>query len=153
METSPVSGYAFRMESSKVLVVDDFEAFRQFVCSKLQETADFTVVGQAADGLEAVQKAHGLQPDVVLLDIGLPQLNGLEAAHQISIVAPNSKIIFVSQENDPDVIASALADGAHGYVVKSSANRELLMAIKAVVGVKMVKWSPESARNSANQHF
>lgn len=120
----------------KVLIVDDFDAFRQFVCSMLQKTAEFSVIGEASDGLEGLQKAEQLQPDVVLLDIGLPRLNGLQAARRISIVAPRAKILFVSENNDPDVLASALAEGAYGYVQKSAAYRELLIALEIVVGGK-----------------
>lgn len=120
------------MQNFKVLVVDDFETFRQFVCSVLQETADFTVVGQASDGLEAVEKAEELQPHLVLLDIALPKLNGIEAARRISVVAPRSKVLFLSAINDPDVVKAALSEGAYGYVAKSAASGELVTALASV---------------------
>ena len=120
------------MQNFKVLVVDDFETFRQFVCSVLQETADFTVVGQASDGLEAVQMAEELQPHLILLDISLPKLNGIEAARRISAVAPHSKVLFLSAINDPDVVKAALSDGAYGYVAKSAASGELVTALASV---------------------
>lgn len=117
----------------RVLVVDDFERFREFICSKLQEAA-FTVISQASDGLEAIQKAEELQPDVILLDVGLPRLNGLEVARRISIVAPQAKILFVSENTDAGIVDSALAlSGVYGYVAKSSANQELLTALDAMV--------------------
>ena len=78
------------------------------------------IVGVASDGLQATQKAEELQPDVILLDVGLPKLNGIEAARRIRKVAPNSKILFLSQEVDVDVARVSLSDG-HGYVVKSDA--------------------------------
>ena len=120
------------MRSFKILVVDDFEAFRQFVCGILQEAPQFHVVGQASDGLEAVQKAEEYQPDVILLDIGLPDLSGIEAAKRISVAAPRSKVVFLSQSVDPPVVEAALNEGACGYVLKSDARRELLPALAVV---------------------
>jgi DNA-binding NarL/FixJ family response regulator len=117
----------------RVLVVDDYEAFRGVVCAALESRPEFQVIGEAADGLEAVQKAEALQPDLILLDIGMPKLNGLDAAHQISRLAPDAIILFVSQETDPDVVAAAVSNGAKGYVCKHNANHELLPAIQAVL--------------------
>ena len=90
------------------------------------------VIGEVADGLEAVQKAELLEPNLVLLDIGLPTLNGIEAARQISKLAPKSKIIFVSQESSREVVQEALNVGAWGYVVKTKAAIDLLAAVDAV---------------------
>ena len=125
-----------------MLVVDDFEPFRQFVCLRLQETPNFTVIDEAADGLEAVHKAEQHQPDIILLDVGLPGLNGVEAGRRISNVAPGSKILYLSQNSDPDIVDSTLSDGARGYVLKSCAAQELLSALEAVIrGERFV--SPE----------
>ena len=93
--------------------------------------ADLHVAGEASDGLEAVQKAKALKPDLVLLDIGLPKLNGIEVARQIQSRAPRSKILFLSQESSPDVVREALKLGV-GFVVKTDAARELLSAVNAV---------------------
>jgi DNA-binding NarL/FixJ family response regulator len=117
----------------RVLVVDDFEPWRQQVCAILQARPDFTVVAEAADGLEAVQKATELQPDLILLDIGLPTLSGIDAADRISRLVPTAKILFVSQENDTDLVAAALRNGAKGYVRKQNARSELLSAVEAVL--------------------
>ncbi len=117
----------------RTLVVDDYEPFRQFVCSTLEWRPEFQVIAEAADGLEAVQKTEELQPDLVLLDIGLPNLNGLEAAHRISALSPRATILFISQDNDPDLIAEALSNGAKGYVCKQNANKDLLPAIETVL--------------------
>jgi DNA-binding response OmpR family regulator len=91
------------------------------------------VIGVASDGLEAVQKAEELQPDLILLDIGLPSLNGIEAARQIRKLSRNSKIIFVSQESSAEMVQGALGTGAQGYVLKSDAGRELLGSVNAVL--------------------
>jgi DNA-binding NarL/FixJ family response regulator len=115
------------------LVVDDFEPFRRFVCSTLGRRPGLRVVGEASDGLEAVQKAEELKPDLILLDVGLPTLNGIEASHRISRVAPDSKILFVSQNNDVDVVRAVLGNNARGYVLKADANRELSPAVEAVL--------------------
>jgi DNA-binding NarL/FixJ family response regulator len=120
----------------RVLVVEDFAPFRQFIGSALAKRCDLQIVGEAADGEEAVQKAKELQPDLILLDIGLPTLNGIEAAQRIRQVAPESKIIFVTQESSADVVQKALNSGAQGYVVKTKAATELLAAAEAVLNGK-----------------
>jgi len=117
----------------RVLVVEDFTPFRQFVLSTLAKMRDLEVVGEASDGLEAVQKAVELQPDLILLDIGLPSLNGIGAARQIRKLVAESKIIFLTQESSADVAQEALQLGAAGYVVKSKAGSELLIAVEAVL--------------------
>jgi len=117
----------------RILIVDDFAAWRQYVIEKLRENLNFEVIGIASDGLEAVRKAEELQPDLILLDIGLPRLDGIGAARQIHTVAPESKIIFLSQELDLDVARAALSMGGHGFVVKSEAENELFVAIEAVM--------------------
>jgi DNA-binding NarL/FixJ family response regulator len=116
-----------------VLIADDFPPFRQFVCSALEKRSDLQVVGEVSDGLEAVQKAAELKPDLILMDIGLPTLNGIEAARQIRKVVPESKIVFLSQESSADVVEEALGTGAWGYVVKAKAVRQLLAAVDAVI--------------------
>jgi|SRR5579872_1678164 len=93
----------------------------------------FRVIGEASDGLEAVQKAEDLQPDLILLDIGMPTLNGIAAAHGILRLVPAAKILFLSQQNDPDIVAKALTNGAKEYVHKQNANTDCLPAIKAVL--------------------
>jgi len=117
----------------RVLLVDDFEAFRRFVVSALGTRPELQIVGEASDGLEAVKKAEELQPDLILLDIGLPMLNGIEAARRIRERCPQSKILFISGNSSIDVVQGALATGAAGYVVKANAGRELLTAIEAVL--------------------
>lgn len=123
-----------RCSSVRVLVVEDFEPFRRFICAVLGEQPELQIVGEATDGLDAVQKAKKLQPDLIVLDIGLPSLGGIEAARQIRMLSPESKIIFVSQESSAEVVEEAFRLGALGYVVKGCAGIELLPAIEAVRG-------------------
>lgn len=119
--------------SVRVLVVEDYEPFRRFVCSTLRKRPELQIVGEVSDGLEAVHKAEELQPDLILLDIGLPSLNGIEAARRIRKASPESKILFVSQESSADIVKEALALGALGYVVKAHAGSELVAAVEAVL--------------------
>ena len=121
------------MSSIRILVVEDFAPFRKVIRSTLGERADLQVICEVADGLEAVQKAEELKPELILLDIGLPTLNGIEAARQIRKLAPDSKIIFLTQESSADVVQEALSLGASGYVVKTRAGSELLAAVEAVL--------------------
>ena len=114
-------------------MVDDYEPFRRFVCSTLGKRPDLQVVCEVSDGLEAVQKAEELQPDLIVLDIGLPSLNGIEAARRIRKLSPKSKILFASQESSADIVQHALSSGALGYVVKGRAASELLTAVEAVL--------------------
>jgi len=121
------------MSSMRVLVVEDFAPFWQVIRSLLAERPDVQVIGEVTDGVEAVQKVELLRPDLVLLDIGLPTLNGIEAARRIRKLAPKSKIIFLSQESSPEVVQEALNLGAWGYVVKTRAASDLLAAVDAVL--------------------
>jgi DNA-binding NarL/FixJ family response regulator len=117
----------------RILVVDDFEMFRQFVGELLRERPELQVVGEASDGPEALQKAVELRPDLILLDIGLPSLNGIEVARQMRSLVPESKIIFLTQETSADVVQVALSLGAWGYVTKTKAQADLFAAVEAVL--------------------
>ena len=119
--------------SIRVLVVEDYEPFQHFVASILQKQPELQIIRRVSDGREAVQKAQELQPDLILLDIGLPSLNGIEVAQQIRKLSPKSKILFVSQESSADIVQGALSTGAQGYVLKSDAGRELLEGVNAVL--------------------
>lgn len=121
------------MSSVRILVVDDFEPWRRSVSSILQKVPKLQVICEVSDGLEAVQKAGELKPDLILLDIGLPGLNGVDAARQIRKLVPESKILFMSQESDADVVQETLSLGILGYVLKSDVGRELLTAVQAVL--------------------
>lgn len=114
-------------------MVDDFEPFRRFICSVLERKPELQVVSESADGIDAVHKAAELQPDLIVLDIGLPSLNGIEAGRRIRELCPKSKILFLSQESSADVVQEALTLGALGFVVKTHAGSELLAAVAAVL--------------------
>jgi DNA-binding NarL/FixJ family response regulator len=117
----------------RVLVVDDYEPWRRHIKSALQASPRWQAVGEAADGLDAVQKAQALQPDLILLDVGLPELNGIEAARRILAVDPVRRILFLSENRSWDIVEAALGVGGPGYVLKSDAGRDLLSAMEAVV--------------------
>jgi DNA-binding NarL/FixJ family response regulator len=117
---------------TRVLLVDDNEPFRRFVRAALSERPDLQVISEASDGLEAVEKAAELQPGLIVLDIGLPSLNGIEAARRIRNLSPKSKILFLSQESSPEVVQEALRLGALGFVTKAQAGSQLLAAVEAV---------------------
>jgi DNA-binding NarL/FixJ family response regulator len=117
----------------RVLIVDDYEDWRRTVRELIQRLPELQVIGEVSDGLQAVQKAEELKPDLVVLDIGLPKLNGIEAARQIRQLSPSSKIIVLSQDNSVEVVESALNTGAHGYVHKARAVSDLLPAMDAVL--------------------
>jgi len=121
------------VRSFKILVVEDFDRYRQFIVLILRQRAEFQLIYEASDGLEAVERAEELKPDLVLLDIGLPRVNGIEAGRRIRKVSPNSKILFVSQESSADVVQEALHLGAQGYLLKADAAGELLPAVNAVL--------------------
>ena len=116
----------------RILVVDDHEVVRRVICSLLSSDPALDVVCQTADGEGAVEKAEELQPDLVLLDISLPGISGIEAGRRIRTVAPNSYIIFLSQHDSLQMVEDALRVGGHGYVTKMDAGVELLKAIRIV---------------------
>jgi DNA-binding NarL/FixJ family response regulator len=117
----------------RVLVVDDYQPFHQLIRSILQDKPELQVICEVSDGLAAVEKAQELQPDLILLDVGLPKLNGIEAARRIREISPASKILFVSQNRSLDIAEEALSTGAGGYVLKSDGTSKLLTAIKTVL--------------------
>jgi DNA-binding NarL/FixJ family response regulator len=115
----------------RILVAEDSEIVRHTVCSLLQRCQDFNVVGEASDGFQAIDQSRALQPDVILLDVSMPNLSGLGAAPCILQVSPESKILMFSQYDSSNIIAAALKAGALGYVVKSDAARNLLAGLRA----------------------
>ena len=118
----------------RVLVVDDGEDWQRSISALLKEEPSVEIVGEASDGVQAVQIAGELKPTIVLLDIGLPRVNGIQAGEWIRKLTPDSKIIFVSQEFDPEIIDAAMQIGAYGFVLKSDLTETLIPAIHAALG-------------------
>src|SRR6516165_9215888 len=143
------------MAVTRVLVVDDFLPWHRLVRAMLTAKEDLEIVAVAVDGLEAVRKADQFQPDLILLDIGLPILNGIEAAYQIRKVSPKSKILFVSQEFSVEMVEEAFRLGASGYLLKLDAVRELFLAVDAVLrGEQFVggRFGPHVITSSDDEH-
>lgn len=129
----------------RVMLVEDHEPFRRFISATLQAQEHLHVIDEQKNGLDAVVQAGILKPDLMVLDIGLPGLNGIEAARRIRDCAPGTKIIFLSQESSADIVQEALNAGALGYVIKTEAENELLDAIESVLEGKIflssgVRW-------------
>ena len=125
-----------------MFVGEDQAPYREFIMSVVQSRPEFQVIAQAADGTEAVRIAEELRPDLILLDIGLPGLNGIDVARRILQLCPQSKVLFVSQESSREVVLGALGTGAVGYVLKADAGSELMAGISSVLsGEKFVSSS------------
>ncbi len=126
------------MAPLKTLVVEDFDDLRRFLCATLEEKTRCVVIGEAANGLEALTKAEELQPDLILLDLGLPKLNGMEVARRLPQLSPGSKILIVSQDCSVEIVQGAMRLGVRGYLCKSDME-ELPLGIEALVkGVQFV---------------
>jgi len=117
----------------RVLIVDDFDPWRVFVIQQLRQQPHVRVVECASDGLEGVQRAEELQPDLILLDISLPKLNGIEVARKVRKLVPKARILFLSSNADPDVVRAAFCAGGGGYVLKADAGRGLSAGVEAVL--------------------
>jgi len=117
----------------QVLVVDDYGPWRRFVCSMLRKRTDLRLVGEVSDGLEAAQKAQELKPDLILMDIGLPTLNGIEVVRRIRKRSLSPKVLSVSTICDLDIIEEAFRAGISGYVLKSAASTQLFPALDSVI--------------------
>ena len=116
----------------RIVLVDDHPIVRQGLKTLLEGHTDWEVIGEASDGAEAVEKARDLSPDVMVLDVTMPRMNGLDACRVLRRQYPALEILFVTQHDSPQMMREALEAGARGYVVKSNAARDLLAAVEAV---------------------
>lgn len=121
------------MTTTRILVVDDHPVARRGIRILLAGQDQLDVIGEGVDGEEAIKKSQELQPDLILLDISLPGISGIEAAVGIRKVSEGSRIIFLSQHDSPSVAKAALSTGGHGYIVKSDAGKDLLTGIREVL--------------------
>lgn len=149
----------------RVLVVDDHAILRDGIRSLLESQDDIEVVGEASDGFEAIDRTEKLQPDVVLMDISMPRMNGLEATRQIKERFPNIKVLILTQHDNREYILPALNAGASGYVLKRSGRREMLEALRQVheygsyitshVAQEIIQAETDKSRNSedSSQHL
>lgn len=132
MDAVPSNGDGRRMSSARVLVVEDHEPFRRFVCSMLEKRAELQVIGEASDGLEAVRKAEELQPDLILWRCRAASVEWNRSGSTNPQAGSRIQILFVSQETSTDLVQEALSFRALGYVAKTKAGIELLAAVEAV---------------------
>jgi CheY-like chemotaxis protein len=131
---------------STVLIVDDYAPWRRSIRILLRKSEQYHVIADAADGVEAVQNALELRPHIVLMDLSLPKMSGLDATKRILAHCPEVRIVFVSEHGTADVIDAAMAAGAAGYIIKSHAARELLPALDAIVAQSQIDLAPNSLR-------
>jgi DNA-binding NarL/FixJ family response regulator len=135
----------------RVLVADDHEPLRRFVSTTLEKLCQMRLVGEASDGLAALWKAQELQADIILLDIGLPKLNGFEVARRIREHIPQLRIVFFSTDCSKQMVEAALRLGADGFIVKSDAGTDLVPALEAVLQGEKYVSSSLANRVSRNQ--
>ena len=129
-----------------VILVDDFVPWRARVREMLDHHSNWDIIGEAGDGSEAVEKAVQLQPDIVILDLSMPRMNGIEAARLIRQRSPATAIVFLSQHTDTHIKREALSVG-HAYVLKSKAKADLLSAIEMAQAAATSDRESESSRN------
>lgn len=120
------------MSIARVLVADAFKPWREVICNLLENELNLLILHSSSNGTDAVRQAAHHRPDLVILDVDLPGLNGIEVARQISQLSPNSKLLFLTMNVDPDVVRAAFDAGAHGYVLKTDAAKDLLVAVPQV---------------------
>jgi DNA-binding NarL/FixJ family response regulator len=123
-------GDGVERQSKRILVVDDFAPWRRLLSTILSITPEWQVSGESATGADALRRARELQPDLVLLDLGIPDINGIELARQLRAIIPNAKIVFLTVERSSELVKAALGTGALGYVIKSQVVGELLPALE-----------------------
>jgi DNA-binding NarL/FixJ family response regulator len=121
------------MNVSRILVVDDYKPWRHKICSLLKAKPELRIVAECWNGVDAVERAGALKPNLITMDIGIPELNGIEAAVRMAEVSPSSKILFISENTEPEVVSAAIDAGASGYLHKMRVGTELLPAVTLII--------------------
>jgi DNA-binding NarL/FixJ family response regulator len=121
------------MKNARLLIVDDHEIFRRGLRALLEPSSEWQICGEAVDGLDAVEQCKSLRPDIVVLDVSMPRLNGLEAARLIRRENPESKIVIITQHDSPQIRSAALDAGARAFVTKSAVGSELVSALRNLI--------------------
>lgn len=134
--TVAIKGVYVPTQLKRIMLVDDFAPWRRFLNTLMIVTPEWQISGEAVTGAEALAKAQELQPDLVLLDIDLPDINGIEIARRLKTIAPNAKVIFLTAECSAEVVMAALDVGASGYLLKTHVVNELLPALRSVFAGK-----------------
>ena|SRR6516162_718363 len=133
---------------TRLLIVDDHEIFRKGLRSLVESAADLEICGEAANGIEAVAAAKALLPDVIIMDISMPYMSGLDATKQIRQEVPQSRVLVLSQHDSSQMLAAALKAGASGYVTKSQVAHYLLTALKALAAGDSFPWTVDKDATS-----
>ena len=131
------------MARTRLLIVDDHEIFRKGLRSLVESSPDLEICGEAANGIEAIEAARKLLPDIILMDISMPLMNGLDASKQIRRELPQSRILVLSQHDSSHLLTAAIEAGASGYVTKSQVAHHLLVALEAVAAGQSFPWTTE----------
>src|ERR1700693_2027088 len=121
------------MKNARVLIVDDHEIFRRGLRALLEQSLEWQICGEAVDGLDAVEQCLALKPDIVVLDVSMPRLNGLEAARLIRKQSPEPQIVIITQHDSPQIRSAALEAGARAFVTKSSVGSDLVAALRNII--------------------
>jgi len=121
------------MKNARLLIVDDHEIFRRGLRALLEPSSEWQICGEAVDGMDAVEQCKLLKPDIVVLDVSMPRLNGLEAARLIRQVNPESQIVIITQHDSPQIRSAALEAGAQAFVTKSAVGSELVFALRNLI--------------------
>jgi DNA-binding NarL/FixJ family response regulator len=121
------------MNNARVLIVDDHEIFRRGLRALLEPSSEWQICGEAVDGWDAVEQCQSLKPDIVVLDVSMPRLNGLEAARLIKKEDPEPKIVIITQHDSPQIRSAALEAGARAFVTKSAVGNELVTALRSLI--------------------
>lgn len=133
------------MDTIRLIIADDHTLFRDGVCALLQSIPEFQVVGEAASGEQAIREANALQPDVILMDLQMPGINGIEATRRIAQTSPHIAILVVTMFQDDDSVFAAMRAGARGYILKGADQDEMIRAIRAAANGEAL-FAPEIAK-------